>query len=175
MLGKAFLVAAGVAFACHALAQTPAAPEIDSSLPQLPPAADLSNNHIGQHFLLKNAQAEEEVFFAGYGPAGPLAFSASDVPKNRLVYQDAAAHCMTKGAGWRLPAINELRVVSPLSDAPDPDYLPGSYWTTTEAPCIECGYPDQYKMAYDIRSGHVRNGYTLPFTKFYTACAYQIP
>lgn len=176
MLKKSLLLALGLVAASHALAQTPAAPAYDESLPPLPRASDLSNKHIGQHFLLKNGMSTEQVFFAGYGPSGnAMAFSASDVAQIRLTYQNAVAHCAAKGDGWRLPDINELRVLSPLADAPEPDYLPGSYWTTTLAPCVECGYPDQYKMAYDVRSGHVRNGYTLPFTKFYTTCTYDIP
>jgi hypothetical protein len=174
MLKNALLLCAALASASHALAQTPPTP--DTSLPPLPRAADLSSSDIGQHFLLRqDTGVEEEVFFVGSGPTGAsIALSATDVPAIRKTYDDTMAHCLAKGPGWRMPSIDELRVVSQFADEPEPDYLPGSYWTLSIAPCFDCQQPNRYKLAYDIRSGNVRNAYNAPIYRFYPVCVYDI-
>lgn len=175
MLRNAFLFCAALTITTGALAKSPTAPTAD--LPELPRAADLSSSNIGQHFLLTQENgAEEEVFYVGLGPAGTsIALSATDVPPIRLTYDDTMAHCLAKGPGWRMPVIDELRVASQFADEPEPDYLPGSYWTVSIAPCPDCKQPSQYKLAYDIRSGNIRNAYTAPIYRFYPVCVYDIP
>jgi len=175
MLRNAFLFCAALTITAGALAKSPTAPTAD--LPELPRAADLSSSNIGQHFLLTQENgAEEEVFYVGLGPAGTsIALSATDVPPIRLTYDDTMAHCLAKGPGWRMPVIDELRVASQFADEPEPDYLPGSYWTVSIAPCPDCKQPSQYKLAYDIRSGNIRNAYTAPIYRFYPVCVYDIP
>lgn len=177
MLRKALLLFAAIVSASGALAQQPATFSPDKSLPELPRAADLSSANIGQHFLMRQeAGVEEEVFYIGAGPTGAsIAMSATDVPPIRRTYDDTMAHCLAKGPGWRMPTIDELRVASQFADEPEPDYLPGSYWTVSIAPCFDCKYPGQYKLAYDIRSGNVRNAYNAPIYRFYPVCVYDIP
>lgn len=175
MLKKTILLCIAFASAGHTMAQAVPEPP-DMTLPRLPRAADLSTADIGQHFLLRQGPDQsEQVFFIGTAASGPLALSATDVPSNRMTYENAMAHCLAKGPGWRMPTIHELRIASPFADEPEPDYLPGGYWTITNAPCFDCKNPDQYKMAYDIRSGNVRNALTGPIFRFYPACVFDIP
>ena len=175
MFKRPLLVLLGVMAASAASAQSPADGQ-GLKLPELPSASELRPQMIGHHFKLVTGEIEEAVFFGGYSPFGyPMAFSLTDVPYTRSTWDQAHAYCASKPGNWRVPDINELRVISPLADAPEPDYLAGSYWTTTPAPCPDCQKPEVYKMAYDVRSGHIRNAYTLPFMKFYGLCMHPIP
>lgn len=176
MLKKGLLVAAGLLAISQAALALEGSAVIDPTLPELPRASDLSSRDVGQQYILKSEHSSEQVIFAGYSYEGtPVAFSATDAPAVRQTFQDAVAYCLAKGPGWRLPSLNQLRIFSPVSRLADPQFLPGSYWTTTLAPCANCKDPTQYKMAYDISTGNVRNGFALYFTKFYTACTYPIP
>lgn len=174
MLKKLLPLAAGVLLAGQAVAQAPADPE-EPDLPSLPKASQLDKDDVGKHYSHENGKLKEAVYFAGFNEGGQaLAFALDDTPRTRASFQETQGKCQTKGSTWRMPTINELRMISRFSDEPYENYLPGSYWTTTPAPCFDCQYPNEYRMAYDISSGNVRNAYTAPFFKYYPMCVLDI-
>jgi hypothetical protein len=168
-----------IALAGPAVAQG-LAPSPNSFLPELPAASELSQGDIGQHFRLsdddRGTADDERVFYVGVSPAGrAIAYSATDTPEHRRTFSETMSYCSMRGENWRLPTLDELRMLTAHADAPDTDYLPGSYWTSTHAPCFDCLNPEMFMMAYDVRTGNVRNNYSTPIIKNYPLCAYDIP
>ncbi|NLC20716.1 MAG: DUF1566 domain-containing protein, partial [Halomonadaceae bacterium] len=168
-----------LAFAGPAAAQGETA-GTNSFLPELPSASELTREDIGHHFKISSdendAAGEERVFFVGVSTAGrAIAFSSTDTPEYRRTYAETMNYCSLRGEKWRMPTLDELRMLTPHANAPDDDYLPGSYWTTTHAPCHDCPHPEMFMMAYDVRTGNVRNNYASPIFKNYPLCTYDIP
>lgn len=181
------LAAITLAFAAApAFAQSPEAPTNDAEelykvLPELPEAAKLGSKDIASHFKLTKQDPSgnptiDHVIYAGVSDEGNhVAFSAIDIPEYRSTYSQASTSCNDKGSNWKLPSYSELKLVSYVLPEFDNQPLPGSYWSTTLAPCDKCESGDKYKMTYDVRSGSFRNVYSLPFMKVYGMCAYQVP
>lgn len=143
-------------------------------LPMLPAANDLTHEQIGEHYRW-DPESEEKVLYMGLLQDGEhFAISLDDTPMNRMTYADTANHCASKGDGWRMPVVDELRMIRPFVDDPEIDFLPGSYWSTTPAPCRDCGRPQDFKMAYDVRTGNFQNVYTIPIFKQYPLCVLTI-
>lgn len=145
-------------------------------LPELPSASDMTSSDFGQHFSVTMADGEskEGVVLVGIDQSGrSISFPIEGAPQTRSTFTAAVQGCVSKGTGWTLPTIDDLRMLTPYARSQDLRFLPGSSWTSTLAPCDACLDAKRFKMAYDIQSANVRNTYDQPLFKFYPTCVYR--
>lgn len=163
--GNFILAALAFSFAPFALGQ---------SLAELPPTDRISASDIGKRFYVEPVEGiRQEVLFVGFNQAStPIAFPV-DAPEYRTTFNGAAAQCSSRGPGWGIPVVDELRLLTPHANSRKVSYLPGSSWTSTLAPCSGCKAPERYRLAYDVNSANVRNSYDHELFKFYPACVYR--
>lgn len=149
-----------------------------NDLPLLPDAEVLTQDDIGRQFKTSRTpeKAPQKLIYVGRtANQQAIAFSIERTPESRKTYQQTQQLCASFGPGWQMPTLDMLKMMTPHADKRDVSLLPGSYWSSTPAPCFDCRDPALFKMAYDIRTGNMRNSYATPVFKNYPLCAYQVP